>query len=67
MQASLLDSENPPFDRVEVVVEGTPTTYAYAEFMALQLAVRIRLILAGQPRFLLGEALVDKKSALCLA
>lgn len=66
MAATLLDPENPPFDRVQVKVDGAPTVYSYHEFMNLELARRIELILSGEPEFRLGAALVEKKKALNL-
>ena len=66
MAVSLLNSQNPTFDRVQVSLDGASTSYSYVEFMGLPLALRIRLILAGQPNFLLGESVVPKKAALSL-
>ena len=66
MAATLLDSKNPTFDRVEVTEEGHLKTYDYAEFMNLDLAFRIRLILAGSPKFFLGSEQIEKKKALAL-
>jgi hypothetical protein len=66
MTASLLDPDHPPFDRVVVTVERKEQTYSREAFMGLPLAARIRLILAGSPRFYLGSDEVEKKTALAL-
>lgn len=64
--ASLLNPEDPTFDRVEVIEEGKAQTFSRTAFLALPLSLRIRLILAGQPRFLLGESVVEMRRALAL-
>jgi hypothetical protein len=66
MTRSVLDTKNPTFDRVEVHEDGVPKVFSYAEFMRLELARRIRLILAGNPRFMLGEREIEKHKALAL-
>lgn len=66
MTSHASDSFEPPFDRVEVTIDGEAASYSYSDFMALQLAKRIRLILAGQPTFFSGDTVIEKKKALAL-
>jgi hypothetical protein len=66
MAATLLDPDNPPFDRVQVKVDGVTTVFTYREFMNLKLGRRIELILSGEPEFRLGDHLVEKRQALSL-
>ena len=66
MAASVLDSGAQTFDRVEFDDGDGAQVFSYAEFMRLPLAKRIRLILAGKPRFFSGDVEVDKREALSL-
>lgn len=66
MAASLLDASRPTFDRVEVMDGTELKSMTRVAFMGLELAVRIRLILAGHPRFFLGDEIVEKRDALAL-
>jgi hypothetical protein len=66
MAATILDPNNPAFDHVTVSIDGDKRVYTYMEFMALPLAERIQMILAGQPEFRHAGQLVEKKKALAL-
>lgn len=57
----------PTFDEVEVMDGTVGRSYSFDTLMALSLPVRIRLILAGKPRFLRGGEVIPKAEALSLA
>jgi len=63
---SVANPAHPTFDIVEVSEGGETHVYSFGDFMRLELATRIRLIIGGQPRFLKGGEEIPKAAALAL-
>ena len=63
---SVSNPQNPTFDFVEVKEGSSSRRYTFGEFMDLELATRIRLIIGGAPRFTKAGQEIPKAAALAL-